>query len=218
MHANAGAMLLVTRALCALVATLAFFGVSPAAAMTSNDPAAYARIMRAVNPHLALYQSRVYASTLLAVSKRAHVDPKLVMAVVTVESHWNYRARSIHGAIGLGQLKPETAHDLRVDPRSGVANLRGIATYLSRLLAFFRTTPEPLRAAVAGYNAGPYAIGKHGGVPQNGETPRYVVKVMHALAMVRGRLGSGPLEANAPTAAETVAALERANVTFWGVR
>jgi len=206
------------RSLCAAAALLMYLGASPAAAMTSNDSAAYARVMRSINPHLAQYESRLYASTLLAVSRRAKVDPKLVMAVVTVESHWNARARSIHGAEGLGQLKPATARDLHVDPWSGMSNLRGVATYLHRLFALFHAAPQPLRATIAGYNAGPNAVGRDGQIPHNGQTPRYVEKVLLALGMVRSRLGIDVPAAELPAAENALAAIDRADAAFWGVR
>ena len=149
-----------------------------------------------------------------------NVDPALMMAVVTVESHWNARAVSIHGAQGLGQLKPSTAHELGVDPRSGAANLRGLAMYLHRMLSLFHEARQPMREALAGYNAGPNAVRSYGGIPPNGQTRRYVTKVLSALAMVRKRLGPEVLAANAHRSApdDIIAQLEQSDAAFWGAQ
>ncbi|MDQ2908103.1 MAG: lytic transglycosylase domain-containing protein [Candidatus Eremiobacteraeota bacterium] len=175
--------------------------------------------MRAVNPHLHARQSRAYAAALLASAARVHVDPALVMAVVTVESGWNERAISIHGAEGLGQLKPETARGLGVDPWSARANLRGVALYLHRLLAFFGPSRHALTRAIAGYNAGPYAVVNAGGaIPNNGQTPRYVAKVMSAWHHFRTRFGKTPTITTVAATLDAPRAVERREAAYWGVR
>ncbi len=175
----------------------------------------YASVMRTINPKLPQQRSLAYATALLLDARRLHVDPTLMMAVVTVESHWNASAVSIHGAEGLGQLKPGTARDLGVNPRSASGNLRGLAIYLHRLLALFSEAREPMREALAGYNAGPAAVQEHGGIP-NGTASRYVGKVLSAWHTVRARLGgaANPTDDDATPAI----ALEQAEATYWGAR
>ncbi len=188
--------------------------------LTATVPSQYATAMRRINPRLHDAQSRVYATALLAAAERSNVDPMLVMAVVTVESHWDARAISVHGAEGLGQLKPGTAHDLGVDPMSARSNLRGIAAYLHQMLSLFRDAREPIREAIAGYNAGPYAVKRYGGIPHNGQTPHYVAKVMNAWQSLRARLGSDPsVEAVATTldATNVTTAIEKSQAAYWGV-
>ncbi|HEY0797813.1 MAG TPA: transglycosylase SLT domain-containing protein, partial [Candidatus Baltobacteraceae bacterium] len=79
----------------------------------------YSGFVRSINPHLALWQCDVYAHALLDNAHRLHLDPALLAAIVTVESHWDPSARSWRGAEGLGQLMPTTAQELGVDPSSG---------------------------------------------------------------------------------------------------
>ena len=104
------------------------------------------------------------------------VDPKLVQAVIQVESGYNARARSRVGAKGLMQLMPGTAVELAVanayDPDE---NVRGGTTYLRKMLDRFQGSVE---LAVAAYNAGPEAVERHGGVPPYPETRDYVRRVL----------------------------------------
>jgi soluble lytic murein transglycosylase-like protein len=147
----------------------------------------YAGFVRSMNPHLAVSECQVYAQDILANARRLRLDPALLTAVVTVESHWNPSARSWRGAEGLGQLMPSTARGLGVDPHSGRENLLGTSIYLHQLLGEFSTAREPLTLAVAGYNAGPGAVMRYGGVPPISETQRYVVKVMSVMSVVHAQ-------------------------------
>ncbi len=175
------------------VAALSLLLVAPAAADTRPPSALlgfYVGFVRSMNPHLALSQCRVYAQDLLANAQRLQLDPALLAAIVTVESHWNPSARSWRGAEGLGQLMPDTARELGVDPSSGRSNLLGTSIYLHRLLGEFRGTQEPMRYALAGYNAGPGAVKRYGGVPPISETQHYVVKVMRVWKSVHDQTAS----------------------------
>ena len=107
---------------------------------------------------------------------RLRVDPGLVRAIIQVESDYDPRAQSHKGAMGLMQLMPATAAQLAVrDPWDPVQNLRGGVTYLRELLERFGGRTE---LALAGYNAGPEAVRRHGGVPPFAETRDYVEKVL----------------------------------------
>jgi len=110
-------------------------------------------------------------------SPRYAVDPKLVMAIISVESGFNVRAISPKNAQGLMQLIPETAHRFRVknafDPAQ---NIQGGLAYLQWLLAFFKGN-VPLVAAA--YNAGERAVERYRGIPPYPETRDYVRKVTY---------------------------------------
>ena len=114
---------------------------------------------------------------LIEVHARAQsLDPKLVKAVIQVESGYNAAALSNKGAIGLMQLMPDTARMLDVlDPYDPAQNLRGGVTYLRNLLDRFSGQVE---YAVAAYNAGPGAVNRYGQrVPPYRETQDYVQKI-----------------------------------------
>ena len=95
-------------------------------------------------------------------------------ANIAVESAFNPTARSPVGAIGLGQLMPDTARALGVDPHNPEENLHGSARYLLAQLARFGS-PE---LALAAYNAGPQAVASHHGIPPYRETIAHVQRVM----------------------------------------
>jgi hypothetical protein len=111
---------------------------------------------------------------------RHHLPRGLLAAVVHVESRGRPHRISSAGAMGPGQLMPGTARQLGVeDPYDSAQNIDGAA----RLLASHVSRFNRIRLAVAAYNAGPGAV--RGRVPQNGQTPEYVSRVMHAYARLR---------------------------------
>ncbi len=105
-------------------------------------------------------------------------------ANIEIESAYNPSALSHAGAIGLGQLMPETAEVLGVDPHDIGENLDGSARYLLMMLERFGS--EEL--ALAAYNAGPEAVTRHGGIPPYEETQGHVAKVMAVFERLRGEV------------------------------
>jgi hypothetical protein len=103
-------------------------------------------------------------------------------ANIEIESAYNPQARSHVGAIGLGQLMPATAATLGVNPHDMHQNLDGSARYLLLLLDRFGTK----ELALAGYNAGPEAVSRHGGIPPYRETIGHVRKVMAVFSRLNG--------------------------------
>lgn len=108
----------------------------------------------------------------------------LFQANIEVESAYRISALSSVGAVGLGQLMPETARQLGVNPHDWQANLDGSARYLLMMLARFGT-PE---LALAAYNAGPEAVERHGGIPPYTETQNHVRRVMAVVQRLTGAL------------------------------
>lgn len=121
-----------------------------------------------------LTEAKAFDQVIAQAAERHHVDPKLVHAVISVESAYRPRARSSKGAMGMMQLMPGTARDLRVrDPYDAAANIDGGVRYLRQLLDRFE-----LRLALAAYNAGAATVERFGGVPPYPETRSYVARVL----------------------------------------
>lgn len=103
------------------------------------------------------------------------VDSSLIRGVIQTESAGNAKAVSPKGAIGLMQLMPATAAELGVDPKDPAQNVLGGARYLASLLKRYDGDEK---LALAGYNAGPGAVDRYGGVPPYQETRNYVSSVL----------------------------------------
>jgi soluble lytic murein transglycosylase-like protein len=130
-----------------------------------------------------LIKSATYDSLIENAAFANTVNPALIRALIVVESGFNPRAVSKRGAIGLMQLRPETARRYGVsniyDPAQ---NIRAGTRYLSDLMTLYDSDTE---LALAAYNAGEAAVARYGGhIPPFKETLEYVpsvLKIYHAL-------------------------------------
>ena len=118
-----------------------------------------------------------YRSLIQKIAEQTQVDPALLHAIIQAESSYNPRARSPRGAVGLMQLMPATGRRFGAknltDP---TANVYAGARYLRYLLEIFDNNKK---LAIAGYNAGEYAVKRHGNkIPPYKQTQKYVNKVM----------------------------------------
>lgn len=111
----------------------------------------------------------------------------LFRALVEAESSYNPTAVSPKGAYGLGQLMPDTARSLGVDPRDPSQNLDGAARYLLAQLATFKD----IDLALAAYNAGPHRVVEYSGIPPFTETRDYIARIHR----IRSRLAGPPASA-----------------------
>ena len=129
---------------------------------------------------------------------RHRLPTGLLDALVLAESAYRPRALSRAGAVGLAQLMPGTAGDLGVANRRDAAqSIEGGAIYLRQMIDRF----GEVRLALAAYNAGPSAVRRAGGVPDNGETPGYVARVVRlwqAVATISEPGATRPAEAATP--------------------
>jgi soluble lytic murein transglycosylase-like protein len=116
------------------------------------------------------------------VSDAVGLEPALLVSVARVESGFDVGAVSSRGAVGLLQLTPETARDLRVDASRPVENLVGGARYLLALLERFGS----LQLALAAYNAGPTVVERYGSIPPYSETEQYVTRVTNTRHLLSG--------------------------------
>ena len=104
--------------------------------------------------------------------------PEFVRSVASVESAYRVSAISPKGAIGLMQLMPGTAKDLGANPHDPIENAEAGVRYLKQLLLKYANSGDPVRLALAAYNAGPGAVDKYGRIPPYRETQAYVEKVL----------------------------------------
>jgi hypothetical protein len=104
--------------------------------------------------------------------------PEFVHSVASAESAYRIKALSPKGAIGLMQLMPATAQELGANPHDPAENAEAGARYLKQLLLKYKDSPDPVRLALAAYNAGPGAVDKYDGIPPYRETQQYVERVL----------------------------------------
>ena len=109
------------------------------------------------------------------------LKPELLRAVIRQESGAKACAVSAKGAMGLMQIMPETAEELRLsDPFDPAQNLQSGAQYLKQMLNKFG---GDLKLALAAYNAGPARVtGNPPAVPDIPETRNYVDRILKELA------------------------------------
>ncbi len=106
---------------------------------------------------------------------RHNVDPNLVRAVVKVESNFNPNAVSRKGAMGLMQLMPSTARQLKVkNPFDPEQNVDAGVRQLKQLLESYG---GDVKLTLAAYNAGAGAVARSSGVPHYAETQNYVRRI-----------------------------------------
>ncbi len=116
----------------------------------------------------------VDASIVMAAA-RHNVDPNLVRAVVKVESNFNSNAVSRKGAMGLMQLMPSTARQLKVkNPFDPDQNVDAGVRHLKQLLENYG---GDVNLTLAAYNAGTGAVARSSGVPRYAETQNYVRRI-----------------------------------------
>lgn len=112
--------------------------------------------------------------TINIIAKQYGVDPRLVKAIIRVESYYDPKAKSHAGACGLMQLMPRTAKRMGVkDIFNPVDNLIGGIKYLKYLKKKYKYE----KLVLAAYNAGPASVRRHRGVPPFPETIDYIRKV-----------------------------------------
>lgn len=117
-----------------------------------------------------------YTGMITETANKYGVPPALALSVARAESNFNPSAKSPAGAQGLMQLMPKTAEGLGVtNPLDPQQNVDGGVRYLDQMLDMFGGDQK---LALAGYNAGPGNVRKHGGVPPFKETQDYIPRVM----------------------------------------
>jgi soluble lytic murein transglycosylase-like protein len=104
------------------------------------------------------------------------VDPKLVLAIIAVESNFDVKARSPKAAMGLMQLIPDTAERFNIrNAFDATQNIRGGIRYLRWLLSYYQ---GDIVLVASAYNSGEGTVDRYKGMPPYRETRNYVRHVM----------------------------------------
>ena len=137
---------------------------------------ANAKILQA-NSHGHQASAEEIDQSIVMAAARHNVDANLVRAVVKVESNFNSNAVSRTGAMGLMQLMPKTARELKVkNPFDAQQNVDAGVRHLKYLLENYN---GDVNLTLAAYNAGEGAVRRSAGVPHFAETQDYVRKITH---------------------------------------
>ncbi|MFY9528555.1 MAG: lytic transglycosylase domain-containing protein [Candidatus Acidiferrales bacterium] len=130
-----------------------------------------------------------YGKIIRAAAQEQGVDEALISSVIATESNFNPKAVSRRQAVGLMQLRPETATRYSVsnafDPTQ---NISAGTRYLKDLLQQYHGN---LALALAAYNAGPHRVERYHGVPPYPETRSYVRRVAKKLTEQKTRKSAG---------------------------
>ena len=112
----------------------------------------------------------------IAAAEKYGVPVDLALAMISAESGFNPNAKSPVGAIGLGQLMPDTARGLGVkNPYDPVQNADGSMRYIKAKLDEFGGNVD---LALAAYNAGSGRVRQYGNkIPPYKETQNYVKSI-----------------------------------------
>lgn len=124
-----------------------------------------------------------YKHIIDAKASKYGLDPNLLAGLIRQESNYNPYAVSHCGAMGMGQLMPDTARYLGVkDPFNAAQNIEGAAKYLKEQLNTFGGNVDK---ALAAYNAGPGAVKKYNGIPPYAETQNYVKAIRSHVGQIK---------------------------------
>jgi len=121
-------------------------------------------------------RAMTYAPIIQKAALKHGLEPRLVSAVIRVESCYDRKAVSRSGARGLMQLMPATAMGLGVndsfDPHQ---NIDGGVRYLAQMFQRFN---NDVRLSLAAYNAGPETVEAFQDVPPYPDTVSYVKRIL----------------------------------------
>ena len=129
-----------------------------------------------------------YDHWIKAACRKYSLDPALVKAVIHAESRFDPSAVSPKGAVGLMQLRRDTARELGIkDPFNPKLNIDGGVQYLRDLIYTFKGDKK---LALAAYNAGPTKVYRNKGIPPFKDTKKYIKQVIrYTLYYQQNRIG-----------------------------
>jgi len=175
-------------------ASTTYTGATSALSSSLNSPATLAALAALPTPtgtwvdRIPNARGKQLAPAIAAAAKKYNLDPALLSAVYWTESSYTPDAVSRTGAIGLGQLMPETAEWLHVDPWDPIQNIDGSARMYRYLLD---KQGGNLDLAIASYAAGIGAVKRAGGVPDQ-FTANYITKLTGRMDYLNGLRSTPP--------------------------
>ena len=166
----------------ALAASLAAAGLSPSSAVASATSSSAVTSLAQLDTRTTGQSGTIpdgvpYKDLFVAAGKKYGLDPRLLAAMGKIESNFRPDAVSGAGAVGVMQFMPATAKGMGFDPHDPAQSIDAAGRYLRAQLNRFGT----VQLAVAAYNAGPAAVQRAGGVPDNSETRNYGPKILNVI-------------------------------------
>lgn len=171
--------------------------------LTNTSPA-----LRALSREVALKHSGATGVRKVGLDALTFVD--VFEALIQRESDFDPTAVSEKGAMGLGQLMPDTAADLKVsDPFDPHQNLDGSIRYFTQQLERFGS----LELALAAYNAGPNRVKEYGDVPPFEETKQYIAWIFNKVGLETET--PKPVQASVPSRPKNKEEPLKGEVSVW---
>ena len=90
--------------------------------------------MKVDNPRLKDGEAEWIYNRVNYYSMKYNLDPILIIAVMDQESSFNHKTISHAGAIGLMQIMPETAKELKINPYKAEENIEGGIIHLKQMI------------------------------------------------------------------------------------
>jgi hypothetical protein len=139
---------------------------------------AIARAILRTNPRLQPAYALLFAGATARAALSHSLPAEFLGATLLQESAYDPEAVSAAGAIGIAQFMPETAADAGLDPTDPFASIEAAAALIGGYADAYRGRyADPYSAALAAYNAGPFAVARYRGVPPYAETREYIALI-----------------------------------------
>ncbi|HLY01801.1 MAG TPA: lytic transglycosylase domain-containing protein [Candidatus Cybelea sp.] len=146
---------------------------------------AIARAILRTNPRLQPAYALLFAGATARAALSHRLPAEFLGATLLQESAYDPEALSSAGAIGIAQFMPETAADVGVDPYDPFESIEAAAALIGGYAdAYQGRYADPYSAALAAYNAGPFAVARYRGVPPYAETREYIALIYDRWARI----------------------------------
>jgi len=176
-HSIKAIVLACSLSMCSFAGILETLHVKKLKQSVSRENRVVVELVVATEKQAVLKLEEVHA--LIASAARKHgVPTALVKSIVATESNFRTDVVSSRGAVGLMQLLPSTARQYGADATVPEQNVDAGTRYLRFLIGKYRKSRNPLKYAIAAYNAGFGAVDRYKGIPPYRETRDYVVRVL----------------------------------------